>query len=156
MNNIELWAKRWGIQPGAVAELLEGMGVIQTDPPLLPGASEAAVQTAVRLGATADGGRLWRNNVGATTMDDGSFLRFGLANDSPAMNKQFKSSDLIGIRPVLIQPEHVGIVFGQFTAREVKRAGWKYSGTPREVAQRRFIEFIQARGGDASFTSSVF
>ena len=108
MNNIELWAKRWGIQPGAVAELLEGMGVIQTDPPLLPGASEAAVQTAVRLGATADGGRLWRNNVGATTMDDGSFLRFGLANDSPAMNKQFKSSDLIGIRPVLIQPEHVG------------------------------------------------
>lgn len=105
--------------------------------------SEAAVQAAIRLEAAEKGIQLWRNNVGVTFGPNGVPIRYGLANDTPAMNKRVKSSDLVGVRPG-----------GQIVVREIKRPGWVYSGSPHEVAQLRFLELILGMGGDACFASS--
>lgn len=115
---------------------------------------ETVVQDAVRVEAAERGVLLMRNNVGAVRTATG-FVRFGLANDSEAMNRVNKSSDLIGIRPVLITPAHVGCTLGQFVAREVKRAGWRFGDgdKQRETAQLNFITAVQAYGGDACFAS---
>lgn len=117
--------------------------------------SESRIQTLIRLEASSKGARLWRNNVGATYTKDGSFLRYGLANDSSQLNREIKSADLIGIRPVLITQAMVGTVIGQFISREVKHEGWKYSGSERELAQLRWAELIIDLGGDASFAVGV-
>ena len=112
------------------------------------------VLSRVRLEASKQGCRLWRNNVGACTDENGNFIRYGLANDSKKMNDAMKSSDLVGVRPVMIQPEHVGKIIGQFMCREVKRAGWRWTGTKREQAQLAWINLIVALGGDAQFCNS--
>ena len=120
--------------------------------------SESREQTTVRLEAAQKGVQLWRNNVGAgflsaTNGGTGSFIRFGLCNDSAALNQNIKSADLIGIRPILIGPEHVGRLIGQFVSREVKRADWRYAATEREQAQQRWINLVNAAGGDACFAT---
>lgn len=115
--------------------------------------SESAVSSLLRLEAARLGWPLWRNNVGAAKTETGSFIRFGLANDSAALNKVLKSSDLIGIKPVVVRPEHVGTKIGQFVAREVKHSAWRFTGTDREKAQLRFIELVRGMGGDASFST---
>lgn len=111
---------------------------------------ESSSQSFVRLEAATLGIPLWRNNVGAVETCNG-FIRFGLANDSKAMNERTKSSDLIGIRPIRITPIHVGSIIGQFIARETKRAGWKYQGTAREKAQLHYLELVNQCGGDGQF-----
>jgi hypothetical protein len=116
--------------------------------------SEAAILNLVKLEATRKGCRIWRNNIGASYMQDGSFLRYGLANDSAGMNKIIKSADLIGIRPVLITHNMVGATIGQFVSREVKASNWKYTGTDREKAQLAWAELILSMGGDAAFCIS--
>lgn len=149
---LDTWAARHHISPQALAELR----AILTPPcsdSTLSGASEAAVQTQVRLEASRKGGRLWRNNVGAGYLQDGSFVRWGLANDSAQLNKVIKSADLIGLRPVLITPAHVGKTIGQFVSREVKAVGWRWHATEREVAQAKWADMINALGGDACFTT---
>jgi hypothetical protein len=147
------WAIRWQISYAALEDLRQRMGQINTDPPLIVGQSESAVQSLVRLEASRLGKRLWRNNVGAGVLDNGSFIRWGLANDSDRLNQQIKSSDLIGISPVVITSAHVGHTLGVFMAREVKEAGWQYSGTAREKAQLRWLELINSLGGDAMFAT---
>lgn len=151
---LSTWAARHRITPEALAELRAlllppdvGMAV--------PGTSEAAIQTQVRLEASRLGGRLFRNNVGAGILQDGSFIRWGLCNDSAQLNKIVKSSDLCGIIPVTITQAHVGTTLGRFICREVKEAGWKYRGTDRERAQAKWIEMINALGGDAGFAVGV-
>jgi hypothetical protein len=114
---------------------------------------ESDAQDACRLAASNSGAVLWRNNVGAGTLHTGEFIRWGLANDSTAMNKRVKSADLIGIRPVLIMPHHVGMTLGQFVSREIKHPGWVYKGTDREVAQLEWLKIISAHGGDAQFST---
>lgn len=146
------WAKRWGIPLEALADLQNVLTQSASD--LKTGESEAAIQNKIRLEASSKNIRLWRNNVGAGVLDSGVFVRFGLANDSKQMNQRVKSGDLIGIKPVLIQPYHVGKIIGQFVSREVKAGNWKYAGNQREVAQLRWAELITAHGGDACFANS--
>lgn len=114
---------------------------------------ESVITAEIRVEASLRGWYLWRNNVGAAQDSSGNFFRFGLANDSAKMGKMIKSSDLIGIRPVLITQDMVGKTIGQFVAREVKRENWKYNGTQRELSQLKFIDLIRSLGGDACFAS---
>jgi len=83
----------------------------------------------------------------------GHYVRYGLANDSPQINNILKSSDLIGIRPILVTQDMVGKTIGQFVAREIKCEGWIYKATDREKAQKNFIDLINGLGGDAAFTT---
>jgi len=142
------WAARHGVSAEALAELT---GIV-IDPQSAPtGQSEAAVQQLVRLEASRLGMSLFRNNVGACKDDTGRVIRYGLCNDSAQMNKVIKSSDLIGIRPIIITPDMMGHTIGQFVAREVKRPGWSYRGTDREVAQQSFGQLVLRLGGDFKF-----
>lgn len=155
------WAAKWGIDPAAVADLRIRMG-IDPDPTLagsaicgeaIHGSSESAVQARERLFAAQEGWLLWRNNVGAMQDDTGRVVRYGLANESKKMNQKTKSSDLVGVRPVTITPNHLGMTLGQFVARETKPAGWQYTGTEREEAQLRFLNLVASKGGDACFVN---
>lgn len=155
MTVFDTWADAHGIPAAARRDYYARLAAPFPHPRADPSEerSEAAVQSLLRLDAARQGGYLWRNNVGAATTDTGSFIRYGLANDSAKLNKVLKSSDLIGIKPVLIRPEHVGTVIGQFWSKEVKHSGWRYTGTDREAAQLRFIELVNGKGGDASFST---
>ncbi len=82
-------------------------------------------------------------------------MRYGLCNDTEKLNKAIKSSDAIGIKPVLITAAMVGHIFGQFVAREYKEAGWSYTGKGREAAQAKWLGIITAKGGDARFAAAV-
>lgn len=154
-TTIQEWAKYWSIPEAALNDLMTRFHAGTTPP--LPGTEakrEAIVQSNERLVMAKSGnGVLWRNNVGAVTTVDGHHIRYGLANDSRALNKRTKSSDLIGIQRVLITQDHVGTIIGQFVARECKRGRWVYRGTPREAAQLHFIQLVASYGGDARFTT---
>ena len=114
---------------------------------------ESDVTDAIRAAASREGVRLWRNNVGAGKLENGSFIRWGLANESPAMNRALKSADLVGIRPVLIGPEHLGRTLGVFVSREMKAPGWVFRGTEREIAQQAWLDLVTGLGGDARFST---
>jgi hypothetical protein len=114
--------------------------------------SEAAVQQEIRLEAARRSTPLLRNNNGACYDDRGRLVRYGLGNDSSKINKVFKSSDLIGIYPIMITPEMVGSVVGQFFAVEVKPTTWQYRATDeRAAAQWAFGQWVQRHGGRFTF-----
>ena len=115
------------------------------------GFSETAVQGRTRMNGSAKGMLLMRNNSGAFKDSEGRWIRYGLANDSKRVNEHIKSSDLIGIEPVTIGPQHVGSMLGRFVALECKPGNWKYTGTAREEAQLRFITIVTRYGGRAKF-----
>lgn len=123
--------------------------------------SESAVEDRVRLLAPQLGGVLWRNNVGAYKDDTGRQIRYGLVNDSAKVNRKIKSSDLIGVMPLVIRPEHVGRTLGLFVAVECKREGWQYGVTggvrdaEREAAQLKFLELVHEFGGLACFAANA-
>ena len=150
---LDAWAARWQINPAAIADLRASMGVAEPAVPVPTGVSEAATQQRIRLEACKQGKRLWRNNNGATLDETGRMIRFGLANDSAALSKQIKSSDLIGITPHYITAADVGGLVGVFTSIECKRPGWTYKGTPREVAQLAWINLVLSMGGIAKFAT---
>ena len=155
MNIIDQWAKAYNIPHVAIHNLKARLTATPTDPvPSSGGESEAKVSSRVRLEASKSGARLWRNNVGACKDENGNYFRYGLCNDSKKLNDQIKSSDLVGIRPIVIRPEHVGRTIGQFMCREVKKGGWRYRGDHRELAQLAWINMINAMGGDAQFCNS--
>lgn len=137
------WAIRWQLPAAALHELQSQVFNLDPGPasPDLHGKSEAAVQALVRLEASKRGDRLWRNNVGALVDERGVPVRYGLANESKQQNERLKSSDLIGIERGT----------GRFLSFEVKEPGWRYTGTPREVAQLNWIGLIASLGGRAQF-----
>lgn len=143
------WQRKHGITTEALADLVIMVGL--DVPRSTKDTPEARVQDEARLLASKMGWRLFRNNVGVLKDERGVPVRYGICNDSPAMNKRIKSSDLIGIRPVVITPDMVGTTIGQFVAREVKKAGWKYKGTEHEQAQFAFGTLIIGLGGDFKF-----
>ena len=147
------WAARHGVTMAAINELQALFGMHGTPPavPTIKGTSEAAVQAAVRLEAARKGVRLFRNNVGALIDSRGVPVRYGLANESKGVNQSIKSADLIGWRPVLIGPQHVGQVIGQFVSRECKKVGWHYTGDDHEQAQLAWAQLVTSGGGDAAF-----
>lgn len=147
------WAARHGVSMQALQELqaLFGMHGGHDMPATVKGNSEAAVQSVVRLEAARKGVRLFRNNVGALIDSRGVPVRYGLANESKQVNEVMKSADLIGWRPVIIGPEHVGQCFALFVSRECKKVGWHYTGDEHEQAQLAWAQLITAAGGDAMF-----
>lgn len=148
---IFLWAQRWGVDVRAIHELTAM--ILPPAKPTTSTGSEARTQSEVRLEAHDAGVRLWRNNVGVLTNEHGTPVRYGLGNDSKAVNARLKSGDLIGWRPVTITPSHVGVTIAQFVSRECKPAGWTYSGNAHEEAQARWAALVNLSGGDARFTT---
>lgn len=159
--NIHTWATKWGVTAECFRDLQLALGTFTPPLPEGPadavGKSEAFVQSAVRIEASQKGIKLWRNNVGAL-IPKGSQrpVRYGLANDSEQMNDVLKSSDLIGVEPTLITPQHVGRVLGLFDAFECKPEGWQFNpADAHEAAQWAFGRVILAAGGNFRFVTGV-
>jgi len=114
--------------------------------------SEAARAAEIRLAAGRAGVPLWRNNNGGCTDQTGRLIRFGLGHESAALSARWKSSDLIGILPVVVQPYHVGQTLGIFLAVETKKPGWHLTaGDKRGHAQAAFLESVRGFGGIGGF-----
>jgi hypothetical protein len=103
--------------------------------------SEHEIQQRIRLACGRGPVRLWRNNTGALVDQQGRFVRFGLCKGS---------SDLIGLRSVLVTPEMVGQRIAQFVALEIK--------APQGVVspeQQAFLRLVQQLGGVAAVCRSI-
>lgn len=145
------WATKHNVSALALHEL---SSTVFYSPPLLHDLSESGVQSRVRLeGARKGDVRLWRNNVGAGKLENGQFIRWGLANESKGVNELVKSADLIGYRIRVITLADVGRKIAQFLSREIKRSNWTYSGTDEEEAQMRWAVLVNNDGGDAAIVT---
>lgn len=147
---LRTWAMRHGVGEPALAELAALLGA---EASAKGSGSESRAQSEIRLAAPSLGMRFFRNNVGVLKNEQGTPVRYGLANDSKALNRRLKSSDLIGWRRLQVQPEHVGSTIAQFAAIECKAPGWKYSGDEHEQAQQRFLALVAVDGGFARFAT---
>lgn len=117
---------------------------------------ESATASHIRLAAAKVGVDLWRNNTGAYEDDTGRWVRYGLCNDSKVLSERVKSSDFIGITPVIVTPDMVGKTIGVFTAIETKPSGWKLKDyDKRGIAQKAFHDIVKNAGGFAGFASTV-
>lgn len=152
---LDEWASRWGVLPAALVDLRQRMGVDGAPPVALDGkpGSEVRQQALIRLDAAQSGVWLTRNNVGALIDDRGVPVRYGIANETKEQNRQVKSADLIGMRPILIGPQHMGYVIGQFASVECKHATWRYKGDAHETAQKAWADFVLSKGGFACFAT---
>lgn len=153
MNVIEEWASAWGLPGMALADLRSRLAA-QSRPNGTDqgGMSEAAVLSRWSLASAADPDLLtWRNNVGACEATNGRVIRYGLANDSKAMNEIVKSADKIGIKRHLVRPCDVGRHLGLFVSVEFKRQDWKMPAAPdpHTRAQLNWAATISAYGGIA-------
>lgn len=111
--------------------------------------NETTLMQRIRLRATKLGYRMFRNNVAMAyvgkpifdtwkrswTVYDARPIHFGLAKGS---------SDLIGIRSIVITQDMVGKTFGQFLAWEIKMPEGRV--TPEQNA---FLDMVMEFGGDA-------
>lgn len=158
MTSFAQWAAR---HPAAAADLLDLLNAAPWPHPegAPPNALEAWAQQQVRMSVARQGAVAFRNNVGATPAkcpDCGAKrqpVRYGLANDSQALNQEIKSHDLILAIPRVIRPEDVGRTVAQFGSVEVKRPGWKYTGRGQEAAQAAWGALINRLGGFAAFST---
>jgi hypothetical protein len=147
------WARKWNVP----AEALQELRTLYVPPSAESGTSEAATQSRLRVAASSLGAMLLRNNNGAckeiredrngNPEPTGRMIRYGLGNDSKKLNDVWKSSDLIGITPMTVRPEHVGTMIGVFTAVEVKHPGWTRPENDRDRAQEAFLISVCQLGG---------
>jgi len=84
---------------------------------------------------------LWRNSTGIAEYPNGTRVPYGLCPGS---------SDLIGLRSVVVIPAMVGRCLAVFTAIEVKVPGGR-TAPQRLRAQEAFIAAVQAAGGLGGF-----
>lgn len=113
---------------------------------------ESEIQQLILIEASKHGIKLERNNSGAMKDSTGRLVRYGLGNTSEIINSKLKSSDLIGITPIIVD----GVTYGIFTAIECKREGWVFNPKDkREQAQMNYILNVIGRGGYAGFAQSV-
>ena len=103
--------------------------------------SEQELQQRIRLQLGSSPVRLWRNNVGALRDERGRLVTYGLCKGS---------SDLIGLRQVLIGPEHLGQTLAVFSAIEVKAPKGRLG-----EEQRSFLELVERFGGYSGVATSV-
>lgn len=122
--------------------------------------SEAFVQSVIRRDAHQHGLKLFRNNVGVLKNEEGRPVRYGLGNDSPALNRALKSGDLIGWRRRLITVADIpdgGLLIAQFASIECKPVGWAYHpNDAHEAAQARWADLVNREGGHAYFSTGGF
>lgn len=120
------------------------------------GRLESEVQQLCKIEAAKHDCILQRNNVGAFKDATGRMVRYGLGNDSKTRTDQIKSSDEIGFTIVTVTPEMVGQKIAVYTAFEFKREGWTFSEKDkREIAQKRYIDWVLKSGGIAGFVSCL-
>ena len=116
--------------------------------------TESVVQQYTRLMMAQAGGLPMRNNVGVAIDATGRHIRYGLMNESKQQNRQFKSSDVVGPVPIVIQSHHVGKILGVLATFECKHSDWKYSpNDEHSVAQNRFHELMRSVGCIAGFVT---
>lgn len=140
MNTLDQWAAKWGISAQALDDLRRGISPPPANTPAPT--SETAASNLIRLECAKHGIQLWRNNRGAAIDQRGVPVRYGLLNDSAALNKKIKSSDLIGLTRR-----------GQFVAVEVKAPGWSGSMDGHTKAQEEFLALVRAHGGIGLFAT---
>lgn len=155
------WLVKWRVPPEALKELVETcvhLGPGEDDTP------EESLQREIRLEGARLGKFLFRNNRGAGRIEDGRFIRWGLANDSKKTGDRWKSGDLIGIETMYVSIEMVleavaqglpGYKVGRFLSVEVKRGDWKPDGSVEEMAQIRWAAFVNSAGGRGIITNRV-
>lgn len=116
---------------------------------------ETAVAQRVELAAANLNILTMRNNVGACQDQSGRLIRYGLMNTSAKENARVKSSDYIGITPVVAYVDGIGwTTLGVFTAIETKASDWKFDRSDeRSVAQSRFHDIVRGYGGYAGFAT---
>jgi hypothetical protein len=146
------WAIKHRIPASAMQDLC--LTCLHLAPPEA-GQSESALQQQLRLEGARLGKYLFRNNRGAGRTDSGTYVRWGLANDSKGLGDAVKSADLIGFERVTITPEMVGSYIARFLSVEVKAADWKYHGTLEEIAQIKWATLINYEGGRAIITNKL-
>jgi hypothetical protein len=85
--------------------------------------------------------RLWRNNVGVLQDARGNYVGYGLTPGS---------SDLIGLRSLIIKPDMVGKTVAVFVALEIKGP----RGRPT-LRQGLFVKMVNTLGGLAGIVRSL-
>lgn len=126
--------------------------------------SETANQNHIRRVLHDRGDRLYRNNRGVLKNENGTPVRYGLANGSREEAEALKTGDLIGWETVLITPDMVGQCFARFKSVEVKPTGWKPPGPGpikdardkltaygHYVGQKAWADLVNDEGGVAGF-----
>jgi hypothetical protein len=147
----EEWAMRWALPPQAIQELM--LITARTQEPL-SGHSEEVVAAECRLELGKHGIITMRNNVGVLEDINGRPVRYGLCNETKAMNQALKSSDDILAIPYVVKPHDVGRTIGRIGGLEYKKRNWVFTGQGREAAQSNFHRMLNSIGGIGLFANS--
>ena len=122
---------------------------------------EQGIQNLIRMFMSGIGITNWRNNTGTGWVGKASRITKNctvrlepgdvvIKNARPLRAGLCRgSSDIIGITPVYITPDHVGTTLGVFTAVEVKTE----TGRPSKE-QLTFLQAVEKAGGYAGIAKS--